>query len=100
MSDMKLCNWFFMFLAILNIGNGNTLQYFSNEKLVKENIYGAEHFINEYVTLLNDPKANLPKSFTVCSSIFIKYIITAISYFEMFKEDGTHWFLHVISRTP
>ena len=93
MSDMKLCTLFFMFLAILKIGNGNTLQYFSNEKLVKENIYGAEHLINEYVTLLNDPKANLPKSFTVCSSIFIKYIITAIAYFEMFKEDGTHWFL-------
>ena len=99
MSDMKLCTLFFMFLAILKIGNGNTLQYFSNEKLVKENIYGAEHLINEYVTLLNDPKANLPNSFTVCTSILSKYKTTAIAFFEMYKEDGTHWFLLQVGTT-
>ena len=97
-SDMKLIT-FFIFLAILKMGNGKSLQYFSNEKMVWKNIYGAEHLINEYVTLLNDPKANLPNSFTVCTSILSKYKTTAVAFFEMYKEDGTHWFLLQVGTT-
>ena len=89
---MKL-SIFFIVLTILKKGNGKSMQYFSNEKLVRNHIFGAEHLIKEYVTLLNDPKANLPNSFTICSSIFFKFRTTAVAFFEMYKADGTHWFL-------
>ena len=90
---MKLSVIFIIVLSILKKGNGKSMQYFSNEKLVRKNIFGAEHLIKEYVTLLNDPNANLPNSFTICSSIFIKFRTTAVAFFEMYKADGTHWFL-------
>ena len=96
---MKLIITFIIFIAILKMGNGKSMKYFSNEKMLWENIYGEEHLIKEYVTLLNAPKADLPNSFTICTSIFNKYKTTAIAFFEMYKDDGTHWFLLQIGPT-
>ena len=55
-------------------------------------VYGEESTMTDYVTLANDPKANLPESFTVCSSLFIKFMLTKNNFIEILKEDGTHWF--------
>ena len=91
---MKLSVIFIIVLSILKKGNGKSMQYFSNEKLVRKNIFGAEHLIKEYVTLLNDPNANLPNSFTICSSIFIKFRTTAVEAFCDFQycSDETRLF--------
>ena len=55
-------------------------------------VYGEESTMTDYVTLSNVPKANLPESFTVCSSLFIKFMLTKNNFIEILKEDGTHWF--------
>ena len=83
--------WFF----ILKIGYCRQIEYFSNFKFEKL-VYGAEDLITDYVTLANDPVGNLPDTFTICSSVFIKYVTTNNDVFEMFKEDGTHWFVLVL----
>ena len=71
------------------------LKYLTNFKLEERPTYGAEHLIKDYVTLANDPKANLPDTFTICSSIFMEYRpgLEGVGILEMFKEDGSHWFL-------
>ena len=82
--------------CILNLATtAEALKYFSNFQFDQRTIYGDEHLIKDYVTLANDPKANLPDSFSICSSIFIKFRpgLKDVGIFEMFKEDGSHWFL-------
>ena len=71
--------------------------YLSNFKF-EIPVIGYESLIKDFVSLNNDPKANLPDSFTVCSSVFIKFWRTDISIIEMLKEDGSHWF-HMNLRT-
>ena len=51
-----------------------------------------ENVVENYVSVANDPKSNLPDSFTICSSLLIKYINSANNFVTMFKADGTHWF--------
>ena len=87
--------YFLVWAYILKIGYCRQLEYFSNFKFDKL-VYGAEDLITDYVTLANDPVGNLPDTFTICSSIFIKYVTTNNDVFEMFKEDGTHWFVLVL----
>ena len=55
-------------------------------------VFGDESTMTDYVTLTNDPRTNLPESFTVCSSIFIKFMLTKNNFISIFKEDGTQWF--------
>ena len=93
---MIINNWHLFVPCILNLATtAEALKYFSNFQFDQRTIYGEEHLIKDYVTLANDPKANLPDSFTICSSIFIKFRpgLKDVGIFEMFKEDGTHWFL-------
>ena len=54
--------------------------------------FGVESVIEDYVTLSNDPKGQLPNDFTVCSSLLIKFMTTKNNFIEIYKEDGTHWF--------
>ena len=82
--------------CILNLAEAKEQKrYFSNFELEKIPVYGEEHLIKDYVTLANDPKANLPDTFTICSSIFMEYRpgLEGVGILEMFKEDGSHWFL-------
>ena len=55
-------------------------------------VFGDESTMTDYVTLKNDPRNNLPESFTVCSSIFLKFTLTKSNFISIFKEDGTQWF--------
>ena len=83
-----------LFLSVINnSANAKDLNLISNFKFG-----GKDNFdINDYITLANDPKGSLPASFTVCSSLFIKYVITNTNVIEMFKQDGSHWFLLQLS---
>ena len=71
--------------------------YLSNFKFERI-VVGDDSLMKDYVTLANDPKGDLPESFTICSSVFFKYWSTGISIIEMLKEDGSHWF-HMNLRT-
>ena len=48
--------------------------------------------MTDYVTASNNPVSNLPDQFTVCSSLFFNLLTTNKNVFEIYKEDGTHWF--------
>ena len=50
---------------------------------------GEEHLIQDYVALANDPKGNLPDSYTVCNSIFVKFATTPHSVVEMLNKVDT-----------
>ena len=79
----------FLLMRIVTIAK--QLDYFSNFN-DGSLVYGEESTMTDYVTLTNDPRANLPESFTVCSSLFIKFMLTKNNFIEILKEDGTHWF--------
>ena len=83
------------FFSSLYLASSDT--YLSNFKF-EIPVIGYESLIKDFVMLNNDPKANIPDSFTVCSSVFIKFWSTDISIIEMLKEDGSHWF-HMNLRT-
>ena len=86
----------FILPCMLYLAGARKVQrYYSNFKLEKRPVYGKEHLIKDYVTLADDPKANIPDTFTICTSIHIKYRpgLKDVGIFEMLKEDGSHWFL-------
>ena len=92
MMELKLVLTLILFLKI---GSCKQLQYYTNFKF--ENlVIGAEELMTDYVTLANDPKENLPDTFTICSSVLIKYVITNNDVFQILKEDGTPWFVLVL----
>ena len=92
MMELKLVLTIIFFLKI---GSCKQLQYYTNFKF--ENlVIGAEELMTDYVTLANDPKENLPDTFTICSSVLIKYVITNNDVFQILKEDGTPWFVLVL----
>ena len=48
--------------------------------------------ITSFLELTNDPVGNLPPSFTVCSSLFMRYFIPVISFGDFYQDDGSYWF--------
>ena len=85
-------------IAILvpNFVSGKSIKYFSNFKF--ENVvFGEESLMKDYITLAKDPHGNLPDSFTVCSSLFIKFATTENSALQILKEDKTPWYSLEIS---
>ena len=93
---MKYVIGAFVCLLTINIycSDMNSFSTFSfDEDTLK---YGAESSINNFISLGNDPKSSLPDSFTVCSSILVKFMNTAAHFVQMYTEDGSHWFnLHI-----
>ena len=85
----------FLLVTILGRVEGKDLQYFSSSD--GDLVFGAESNIQDFVTIANDPKANLGDSFTVCSSLFVQYAVTASSFIEILKKDGSHWILLTLS---
>ena len=76
----------------LKIVFGDQVPYFSSFNL-KGYGFGAETLIKDYVTLQNDPKASLPDSFTICSSLWVEVINSNSQVFEIYKKDGSNWFM-------
>ena len=54
--------------------------------------WGAEELIVDYATLASDPTSDLPTTFTICSSIHIKFLVSSQYFFQLYKEDGEPWF--------
>ena len=54
-------------------------------------VYGPESTMSDYVTLTNDPTANLPEQFTICYSLLTDFMTTQKSV-QIYKSDGTPWF--------
>ena len=87
---MTILPWI-LILSLFFIHKFYSLQYYSNFNDGKL-LFGIESTIVDYVTLANDPKENLPNDFTICTSLYIKYMTTKNNIFELYKEDGSHWF--------
>ena len=85
-----------IFLSLTNITNGKNLIYYSNFKF-ETTVFGPEDLILDYLTLAHDPKENLHDSYTICSSVFVKFVTTNIMVVQMLKQDGTPWYSLVIS---
>ena len=85
----------FIFTYVTNISNGKSLTYYSNFKF-EDIVYGPEDVIEDYLTLADDPKGNLPDSYTACSSVFVKFATTDILVIQMLKQDGTPWYRFTI----
>lgn len=80
-----------LILSLFYIHNAKELQYFDNFN--EGNVlFGIESTIVDFVTLANDPVGNLPNDFTICNSLYIKFMTTKNNIMEIFKEDGSHWF--------
>ena len=62
-----------------NFGNGG-VEYGSEEKMV------------DYAVLEIDRKMNFPMSFTICSSVHLHFMTSAIFFFQIYKDDGSSWF--------
>ena len=81
----------FIFTYVTSIANGNKLIYYSNFKF--ENIvFGPEDLVVDYLTLADDLIGNLPESYTICSSVFVKFATSDIAILQMLKQDGTPWY--------
>ena len=50
----------------------------------------AEIELNQAV-LTEDSKGNLPEKFTICAATFLANWISNFAWFNLLKEDGTHW---------
>ena len=73
------------------------LEYYSSFQFKKFKLTD-ENKVRNYVSLANDPKSNLPDSFTICSSIQVENIVGATHFIQMYTEDGSHWFsLHMLT---
>ena len=90
--------YIFALISSLNLGDGKTIKYLSNFKF-EDIVYGEEEVIKDFVTLANDPKANLPDSYTICSSVFVQFVTSDKIVIEMLKQDGSPWYLLELSAT-
>ena len=68
------------------------MKYFSTFQF-GETVYGEEHLITDYITLANSPEKDLPDSFTVCSSVWVKFWTADSSVIAMLKQDKSPWFV-------
>ena len=76
-------------VLVQNIGNAK--KYFSNF-IFEDIVFGQDHLIKDYVTLANDPNGNLPDSYSVCTSVFVKFCTSNKGIIQMLKQDGTPWY--------
>ena len=81
----------FIFTYFTIIVNGNKLKYYSNFKFEKL-VFGQEDLVADYLTLADDPKGNLPESYTTCSSVFVEFATTDVAVIQMLKQDDTPWY--------
>ena len=50
----------------------------------------AEVELNQAI-LAEDSKGNLPEKFTICAATFLANWISNFAWFDLLKEDGSHW---------
>ena len=83
--------YFASFLSSIDAAELSSIKYFDNYN-TGEVAFGPENQIVDYVELANDPISNLPKDFTICSSLYIRYMTTKNNFIEFYQADGSHWF--------
>ena len=66
------------------------IKYFSNFGDGKL-LLGLEHSIKDYVTLSNDPKADLPKVFTICTSVKGEFMVSEYNFFSLISDENSRW---------
>ena len=93
---MIYSSFFLYFILVHNVGNA--MKYITNFKF-EEIVFGKEHLMKDYVTLANDPNGNLPNSYTVCSSVYVKFCTSNYGVLTMLKNDGSPWYLVEIFTT-
>ena len=60
----------------------------------KERVWGEEEVVENYVVLAEDPISNLTEDFTICSSVFVKFVfLEPTDVIVMLKQDGSPWFV-------
>ena len=84
-----------IFISLTILVDGKKIKYYSNFKFEKI-VYGQEDSVIDFLTLADDPKGNLPESYTACSSVFVKFATTDILVIQMLKQDGTPWYRFTI----
>lgn len=82
---------FHLILLFLIKVDCKTLKIFSSHNF-GPTLFGPKPQIKDYVSLVNDPKSQLPNMFTICSSVFLDFITSETHFIEILKEDGSHWF--------
>ena len=81
-----------LILFIVHTTEGRSLKFYSSFKF-GDVVFGIEDNIQDFVTLQEDPKSNLPNSFTICTSLSLHFLATCGNHFiNMQKRDGTNWF--------
>ena len=81
-----------IFISLTILVDGKKIKYYSNFKFEKI-VYGQEDSVIDFLTLADDPKGNLPESYTSCSSVSVKIFTTDdILVIQMLKQDGTPWY--------
>ena len=81
-----------LMLILVHTTEGRSLKFYSSFKF-GDVIFGVEDNIQDFVTLQEDPKSNLPNSFTICTSLSLHFLATCGNHFiNMQKRDGTNWF--------
>ena len=48
--------------------------------------------------LAEDIVGSLPDDFTICSSIYMKYVLSYTNFIQTFKKDGSNWFSYFLQR--
>ena len=60
----------------------------------KERVWGEEEVVENYVALAEDPTSNFTEDFTICSSVFVKFVfLEPTDVIVMLKQDGSPWFV-------
>ena len=73
----------------------NGMTYYDNFNS-GDQIYGPDYAMTDYLVLANDPVSNLPPAFTICTSLFLRYMTTEQTFMQMDKANGWRWFIITI----
>ena len=55
-----------------------------------------DDIVLDSAVLAEDTVGNLPDAFTICSSIYLKYVLSRTYFIQTFKKDGTNWYNYYV----
>ena len=93
-----------LFLKIIAFGFSSTVAQTSGSLKYFDNYntgilgYGPKETILDYVELTNDPVSNLPEDFTVCSSLYIKYMTTKNNVLEFGPQETISHYVELANK--
>ena len=80
-----------LLLITVKVSKSEDLMIFDN---FGDGEYGCcnEKDMVDYAVLAQDRKMDLPFSFTICSSVHLNFMVSAIFFYQLYQEDGKPWF--------